>query len=248
VERLTLGVLRGDLAAPLAAGLGLPLVDEPAAATLLLSQTDQGLSLLATGKGAPGPVRVELAGGRAAWRRKTGASRADRLCRAVGLGRGTTTVVDATSGLLRDAAALAHAGLSVTALERSRVMAALQEDGLRRARAAGVALRELVLVHADARSWLAGVAGTALAPDVVTIDPMYADSHRSAVPPKEMRLLREVVGGDEDAAALFEVARRAALRRVVVKRPLHAPPLARGESVRLVGNTTRFDVYLTQAS
>ncbi|MFQ5693538.1 MAG: class I SAM-dependent methyltransferase, partial [Nitrospinota bacterium] len=39
----------------------------------------------------------------------------------------------------------------------------------------------------------------------------------------------------------------AAAGRVVVKRPLHAPPLAAGPDWVLRGRSTRFDVYLTGA-
>ncbi len=51
-----------------------------------------------------------------------------------------------------------------------------------------------------------------------------------------MRLCRLLVGDDEDAAELFEAARRAGSSRVVVKRPRGAPDLNDQEpSYRLEG-------------
>jgi 16S rRNA (guanine1516-N2)-methyltransferase len=227
-----------EKAAEVAARLGLPVINDAALAALLLVSVDGALGLQVTGPRPPGPIVLDVEKGRVGWRKKTGGSRAsDPLLRAVGLGRGTHTVVDATAGLLRDACALAHAGLHVTALERSAVLHALQADAL--ARAGGVS--GLALERADARVWLA----THEPRDVVYIDPMYDPDHRAAVPPKEMRALRLAVGGDDDAADLVAVARAHARLRVVVKRPKRAPPLADGVNARVLGTTTRFDIYLS---
>ena len=83
--------------------------------------------------------------------------------------------------------------------------------------------------------------------DAVYLDPMYPrEDEKSAKQKKEMFLLRELVGKDLDAEALFEAAWAAAAKRVVVKRPDDAPRItrAREPSMVLEGKTVRYDIYL----
>ncbi|MFO0828359.1 MAG: class I SAM-dependent methyltransferase [Phycisphaerales bacterium] len=164
-----------------------------------------------------------------------GALRAMPLVRACGreLAKGGATLVDATAGLGYDAYLLARAGFRVIAIERSPDVARLCADAQRRARRESFELRV-----GDAREQLA-----ALRPDVVYLDPMYPPKKRaSALPPKEMQIVRAIVGDDLDAAELFAVA-RASAPRVVVKRPLHAEPMGVPTST-IEGKLARFDVYL----
>jgi 16S rRNA (guanine1516-N2)-methyltransferase len=182
-------------------------------------------------------TQVSLRGGRAE-------ARAMPIVKALG---DAVTVVDATAGLLGDAFLLAAAGFRVTAIERSPLVHALAADGLARAlrdpRLAALIEDRLEVVYADARSWLDARAGTMDAPDAVVIDPMFpAKKKRSALPRKEMVVLREVVGADVDAAELLEAARKCATQRVVLKRGDDAQELAKPDW--MVGATTvRFDVW-----
>ena len=184
--------------------------------------------------------RFSLRGGRAE-------ARAMPVVKAVGEAR---TVVDATAGLLGDSFLLAAAGCRVKAFERSSVVFALAEDGLARARR-DARLAELVedrieIVHGDARAWLAAHVGAAEAPDAVVIDPMFPPKKKaSALPRKEMVVLREVVGSDVDAAELLEAARKCARMRVALKRGDDALELARPEWT-IGGTTVRYDVWATR--
>ncbi|MBL9141489.1 MAG: class I SAM-dependent methyltransferase, partial [Phycisphaerae bacterium] len=137
------------------------------------------------------------------------------------------TVVDATAGLCADAYMLALLGCSVTAIERSPMLAALAFDGLSRAatdpRVDAPALARLRMLEGDARDLLR----TLPAPDAVFMDPMFPERKKaSALPRKEIRLVRAAVGDDPDAAELFAVAMQVALRRVLVKRSDDSPALA----------------------
>lgn len=176
-------------------------------------------------------------------------ARAMPIVKAVG---DAVTVVDATAGLLGDAFLLAVAGFRVTAIERSPIVAELARDGLARAlrdpRLAELIGDRLEVVHADSLEWLAARVGTTEAPDAVVIDPMFPPKKkRSALPRKEMVVLREVVGADVDAAELLAVARACARMRVVLKRGDDAPPLAKSDwSVE--GTTVRFDVWRGDAT
>jgi 16S rRNA (guanine1516-N2)-methyltransferase len=61
-----------------------------------------------------------------------------------------------------------------------------------------------------------------------------------------MRILRMLVGGDEDSGKLLRIARAVATKRVVVKRHLRAPALADDVTVSYPGRTVRYDVYVNR--
>lgn len=167
------------------------------------------------------------------------------LPRAIGLHKQhDLRVLDATAGLGRDGYVLAALGARVTLAERQSLFAELLEDALDHARAdpglADCAAR-IELIRGDAFALLDGTRRW----DVIHLDPMYPHDRRRALPGKEMQLLRELTGGDADADALLQPARRCANLRVIVKRPLHAPFLAgQTPSHQLSGKQARYDVYL----
>lgn len=174
----------------------------------------------------------------------------DPLWRSVLAGKGS--VVDATAGLGADAFHLAAKGASVTMIERSPVLAALLDDAIRRAvsgalgaGATKAALRLRLLVGEAATL----LADPELAADVVYLDPMFATEGGKAAPPKGMALLRALFAaeGSSSQAAderLLDAARRAAAKRVVVKRSLRAEPLAGARpSGAISGRTVRYDLY-----
>jgi 16S rRNA (guanine1516-N2)-methyltransferase len=172
-------------------------------------------------------------------------TRRDPLARA--FGREVMTIADTTAGLAHDSFRLACAGYRVTAIERHPVIAALVRDALARAEADDV-LRQalggrLTLRDGDARAALATLEPK---PDAVYLDPMFPPKRRrSAAVRKELRLLRLLAGEDADAHELLAAARTAALKRVIVKRPDDAPPLAPNPAVSYGGKLVRYDVYLT---
>lgn len=244
-----------ERARALAQELGLPFRPasqaEPPFA-LILSVGAHRLELRQTGVRAPGPVFVDFAGGALQHRRLFGGGRDQPLGRAVGLRSGTRpTVLDATAGLGRDAFVLACLGCRVTLLERSAVIAALLRDGLLRAlhapETAEIVSQRMHLVHADAIGHMQSL-DEQQRPDVVYLDPMYPHRDKSALVKKEMRMLQQLLGPDQDSARLLEAALGCARRRVVVKRPRSAPALAGPEPAMAIhGKNTRYDVYVIAA-
>lgn len=189
-----------------------------------------------------GALRADWLGAEQA-RRIAGGKR-QLLARAIGLGRrNPLRVLDATGGLGRDACTLAALGVdAITVVERSPLIHALLADALEQWQAARPERPlPMTLLHADAHSVLTSGARW----DVVYLDPMYPHRNKTALPSKEMQFFRALTGGDGDADALLAPARAAADWRVVVKRPLHAPPLAgQPPDQCLKGTRARFDLYL----
>ncbi|KJV46767.1 methyltransferase [Pantoea sp. BL1] len=215
-------------------------------AVMALVLTPERLELRKQDEPKLGGIFVDFVTGAMAHRRKFGGGRGEAVAKAVGIKGGyLPDVIDATAGLGRDAFVLAALGCRVRMLERHPVVAALLDDGLRRgyedAEIGGWLRERLTLLHVVSQQALSDITP---APDVVYLDPMYPHRQKSAMVKKEMRVFQSLVGADEDADALLEPARRLAKKRIVVKRPDYAPPLA-GVATQsaVVTKSHRFDIY-----
>ncbi|MDV5354734.1 16S rRNA (guanine(1516)-N(2))-methyltransferase RsmJ [Enterobacter asburiae] len=213
---------------------------------MALVRTPNHLELRKRDEPKLGGIFVDFVAGAMAHRRKFGGGRGEAVAKAVGIkGSYLPEVVDATAGLGRDAFVLASVGCRVRMLERNPVVAALLEDGLQRGYVdaeVGPWLRDrLTLIHASS---LSGLADITPRPQVVYLDPMFPHKQKSALVKKEMRVFQSLVGPDLDADGLLEPARQLAIKRVVVKRPDYAPPLA-GVATQsaVVTKSHRFDIY-----
>jgi len=196
------------------------------------------------------PVFIDFVSGKTAYRRKYGHAGGEAISKAVGIKKGNRpNVVDATAGLGRDAFVLATMGCRVHMIERSEVIAKLLEDGLRRAQQdekIGVLIKEkLSLACGESRNELSKVP---FEPEVIYLDPMFPHKEKSALVKKEMRILQEVVGPNDDAEELLKVALNIATNRVVVKRPDHADFLAEIKPTTSIKTKKhRFDIYLANS-
>ncbi|MCD5362246.1 MULTISPECIES: class I SAM-dependent methyltransferase [Chromobacterium] len=242
---------RQDAARALAERFALPLLTQRPEQGYWLELGEERLELLTTGK--HGAVYAEFVEGAAKHRREQGGGRGQPVAKAIGLkgAKELPYVVDATAGLGRDSFVLAGLGCRVTLVERSPVAAALLADALQRAAGhpdtADIAAR-MHLVHASSIAWLASL-NEAERPDVVFVDPMFPDTDKkSAAAKKDMQAFQQVIGDDQDSAALLQAAIAAAKNRVVVKRPrLGAAIEGVKPSAVLDGKSTRFDLYVIKA-
>lgn len=208
-----------------------------------LRESDGHLELVAEHRGRYGAIHAD-------WlspdlRRRIAAGRKQPLARAAGLHKKPDlTLLDATAGLGRDGYTLAALGAFVTLTERQPLIVALLRDAHRRAAANGaqadiagrieVVEGEAATLLRSGRLW-----------DTVFLDPMYPEDGKTALPSKEMQILRDLNQGDKDADDLLAPALACARLRVVVKRPSHAPWLGGREPSLSLGSTQlRFDVYL----
>ncbi len=218
-----------------------------------LSRADDGrLELRFPDEPSAKPLRLDLT--RHDTRSPAGRRTRQPLARAIGLHKKAAPghalrVIDATAGFGKDAWLLAAMGCRVTAIERHPIVAALLEDAITHAaRTDADTAARLQLIHGDAAAHLNGLAdetsGESKTPDAIYIDPIFPTRRGSALQRRPMRLLRELVGPDNDAAELLRCALAARPRRVVVKRPLRAEPLAADPAFTHKGQAVRYDVYL----
>ncbi len=206
-----------------------------------------------TDKHPPPGLECDFVGGAVGHRHRFGGGRGQALPKAVGLKGGANPhVVDATAGLGRDAFLLASMGATVTLIERSTIMHGLLMQAMERARNAGGAAAQVIermtLLLGDAKDILPELQATegGASLDVVLVDPMHPPRKKSALVKNEMRLIREIVGIDEDSFELMQVALSVAQKRVVLKWPARAEPMPGiiAPSHQIMGKSTRYDVFM----
>lgn len=223
-------------------------LEQQADAPFALHLSAERLELYKQDEPKLGAIYVDFVGGAAGHRRRFGGGKGQSIAKAVGMNKGRVPhVLDGTAGLGRDAFVLASLGCRVTMFERHPVVAALLEDGLQRAKQdmdIGEWVSErMQLAYTSSIDGLAGYQGEL--PEVVYLDPMFPHKKKSALVKKEMRVFQSLVGADMDADALLAPALQLAQKRVVVKRPDYAPPLAnKTPSTSIKTKKNRFDVYV----
>jgi 16S rRNA (guanine1516-N2)-methyltransferase len=173
-------------------------------------------------------------------------SRKQPLARAIGLKH--HSLWDVTAGFAQDALLLVRMGYRVRAIERCPVVSAMLSDAWQRLQKSDVIqdslASKLQFSHADAMQILQAVNDDEV-PEVIYLDPMYPPKRKkSAQVRKRLRILRDLVGDDNDAEKLGILAKQVAGKRVVVKRPVYAEPLLADPDMAFAGKLVRYDVYL----
>lgn len=165
---------------------------------------------------------------------------------AFAVGKKTKSIVDATTGWAQDSLALFRMGYQLQCIERSPVMAALISDGLQRlSEKDWVQQRQLQVPQLLAGNAIDLLGQLSEPPDCIYLDPMFPlKPKKSALAKKPMTLLREILGDDEDRQQLFAAAWQVAAKRVVVKSPDYAEPIAGKPSEMFQGKLMRYDVYI----
>ena len=154
-------------------------------------------------------------------------------------------VTDLTAGWGKDSFILASHGQQVTMVEQQPLIHGCVNFLL------SIAAKEtqdpvfdrLEIHHRQGLEYLQGLA-PAQYPDCIYLDPMFPAHKSTARPGKDLQIL-QLLTDNSDMQATFEAALQSATKRVVVKRPVHAPTLdARTPDIVYREKTIRFDVYL----
>jgi 16S rRNA (guanine1516-N2)-methyltransferase len=232
----------------LAGSLELPIITNSDGYDFVLSYIDGRLNLSTPNDSSnPGKVYIEFIQGAAGFRRKQG--RKEMLIKAIGFRKNQSlSVLDTTGGMGTDSFLMAGYGCRVHIIERNQIVAALLQDGLRRASqhidTCDIAERIHLSVQ-DSNQLLHSYIDLEKEYDVIYLDPMFPKRNKSALVKKEMQILQKLIGYEDDTDQLFTTALAVAAKRVVVKRPKTATSLAHNKpSHSLSGKSTRFDVYM----
>lgn len=214
---------------------------------LFLSEEGLELRVKETGKNKHSSLFIDFTHGPSGYRMRKNLTIHQPLARAVGIKSGfRPDVMDAAAGMGGDGFILACLGCNVTMIERSSIIGALLRDGLERAKKDEycrlIVQDRIKLLIDDA---ILCVATITPKPYTVYIDPMYPHRRKSALNKIEMRIIRQLVGSDQDSPALLGQALQTATNRVVVKRPKGAPAIDGTKPTHTITmKNSRFDVYL----
>ncbi|WP_018872963.1 class I SAM-dependent methyltransferase [Thioalkalivibrio sp. ALJ16] len=213
-------------------------------AQLVLEATADGLALVREDTQPALRLQLDFVGGRQGYRLAHAGHQREGLIRALGKLPRDSYVIDASAGLGRDTLLLAAHGFRVTAWERHPVVYELLADAL--ARAASHAELAPLVERIHLFSGAADPAQLHPRADAAVFDPMFPPRNKRAAVKKDMQLIQALMHdtADPDAEQTLATLRANVERRVIVKRPLHAPALgpdAPQASVR--GKSVRFDIY-----
>ena len=153
-------------------------------------------------------------------------------------------IFDVTAGWGRDAAILASFGAQVVMFERNPIMQLLLEDALARQDAISQDRLKLTLIKTDAQDFLAALEADAY-PDIIYMDPMHPARKKSAKVKKDLQLLQQMIGPDEDALSLLAIARAKVKKKLVLKWPSRASSLLT-PNTSISGSTVRYDCFFPQ--
>lgn len=209
------------------------LIDKSAESCLWISEQGIGIKF----KNAK-PIYADFS--LSTWKKRRDEGKKQGLVRAVKPESGMK-VVDATAGWGRDAAILASLGAQVLMIERNPIMATVLADALERQDEESKASLKLSLHQGNAFDYLQALTANEF-PEIIYIDPMHPTRQKSALVKKELQILQNMIGEDQDARALLDLAIKSTKHKVIVKWPQKAAALAHTHS-QINGKTIRFDIF-----
>jgi 16S rRNA (guanine1516-N2)-methyltransferase len=167
----------------------------------------------------------------------------DTLLRAIGGCDGL--VVDMTAGWCTDALHVARAGYDVIAIERNPLIFSMVKHAIDKMNNASSLATKLRIEFGASVDLTSRIQESI---DVIYLDPMYPKRPGTAASPKDITVLREIVSlssidDGESEQDMFDLAMNLANKRVVVKRPHFAPPVAAGKVGEITSKQVRFDIY-----
>lgn len=175
------------------------------------------------------------------YERRGHSGKSELIAKALGAAKGCRKILDLSVGMGIDSVFLMQLGFQVTGVERSPILYALLKEAF--ARTTKEYLKSYQLHFGDSWQFLKDNKDT-MDIDAIYFDPMYPHKKKSALPKQEMVVFRDLVGHDDDAAKVLELALQCPVRRVVVKRPMKAEDLLPGKIHSFEGKVVRFDTYV----
>ena len=161
-------------------------------------------------------------------------------------------MLDATCGMARDSILLAFNGHIVDSIERNNILFELILNGVSKARKCAIpsivnAVNRINFINANSEKYLNEllISNDEVYYDVIYLDPMFPEKNKTALVKKESQLLQSLHGLEDDGNLILNIALKSNCKKIVVKRPLHAPYLGNHNPTSSHKyKTTRFDIYI----
>lgn len=233
-----------DWGRKLAGDLQIQMFDRRPKSELALFLKDGKIGLGFTDERPFRPYYVDYLSLKWRYRKARGLKRNKLFLTALGIKEGVS-VIDATAGFGQDAFLMAWAGANVVAVEKSKIVFTLLENGLKRAQLddfwEGVVPR-IEVVYSDSREFVRAHPNEF---DVIYIDPMFNKPKRSAKSQKSMQILQKLIVNDRNEnEELVNFALESARSRVVIKLPLKGVSAFGKPNITFAGQSIRYDVYM----
>ena len=206
-----------------------------------LNLSEAGLSFFHPDARSTNQFRIDFDSGSTGWRTKR-ANHETLIKKALGKSDKPLKILDCTAGMLQDTLLFLSLGHHVIALEQSKILFHLLQDGINRTGNKSV-FNKLELIHTNACSY----AVQAKHFDVIYFDPMYPPSKKNALSSGQLEYISKILEVESltnNPMNDFEVLQLIPAKKMIVKRPLKAKSFSSQINYQVLGKATRFDVYI----
>jgi len=203
--------------------------------------SESGLSFFHPEARSTNQFRIDFNSGSTGWRIKR-ANHEKLIKKALGRSKKPLKILDCTAGMLQDTLLFLSLGHQVTALEQSKILFYLLQDGISRSEDQSI-FNQLDLKHMNACSY----ASQAKNFDVIYFDPMYPPSKKNALSSGKLEYIAKILEVESlknNPMHDFEVLQLIPAKKMIVKRPIKAESFSSQLNYQVMGKTTRFDVYI----
>ena len=203
--------------------------------------SESGLSFFHPEARSTNQFRIDFNSGSTGWRIKR-ANHEKLIKKALGRSEKPLKILDCTAGMLQDTLLFLTLGHQVTALEQSKILFYLLQDGISRSEDQSI-FNQLDLKHMNACSY----ASQAKNFDVIYFDPMYPPSKKNALSSGKLEYIAKILEVESlknNPMHDFEVLQLIPAKKMIVKRPIKAESFSSQLNYQVMGKTTRFDVYI----
>lgn len=203
--------------------------------------SESGLSFFHPEARSTNQFQIDFNSGSTGWRIKR-ANHEKLIKKALGRSEKPLKILDCTAGMLQDTLLFLSLGHQVTALEQSKILFYLLQDGISRSEDQSI-FNQLDLKHMNACSY----ASQAKNFDVIYFDPMYPPSKKNALSSGKLEYIAKILEVESlknNPMHDFDVLQLIPAKKMIVKRPIKAESFSSQLNYQVMGKTTRFDVYI----
>ena len=216
--------------------------DKPSANNYFVYDTN-GLSFVKESINPKEVLHIDFLKGTLGWRLKR-VNHERNLRKALGKTDKELSIFDSTAGLLTDTMIFLSLGHKVVAVEQSKIIYSLVKDAILRAKNMIPELKNLIFLNDNSLNVYKSISKGF---DVIYLDPMYPSSHKKNKKSGRLANIKKILeienltdNGENLVKEFFNLE----YKKIILKRPLKYRKNYSNINYRVLGKTTRFDIYL----
>ena len=216
--------------------------DKPSANNYFVYDTN-GLSFVKESINPKEVLHIDFLKGTLGWRLKR-VNHERNLRKALGKTDKQLSIFDSTAGLLTDTMIFLSLGHKVVAVEQSKIIYSLVKDAILRAKNMIPELKNLIFLNDNSLNVYKSISKGF---DVIYLDPMYPSSHKKNKKSGRLANIKKILeienltdNGENLVKEFFNLE----YKKIILKRPLKYRKNYSNINYRVLGKTTRFDIYL----